>query len=66
MIRMKITGDKSESKSGIAWKKFKKAMFSQQVFRDLGMSKNNKGSMTWLGIIFKFINDSENYISTLK
>ena len=43
MVRMKTTGDKSESESGTAWKRFEKQSFDCEFFRDLGMTKK-KGS----------------------
>ena len=42
---MTTTGDKSESESGKLGKGLKVAMFWLQVFGDLGMTKNNKGSI---------------------
>ena len=46
VIRMKTTSDESKSERGI-WlgKDLKVAMFWLQAFGDLGMNKNNKGSI---------------------
>ena len=50
---MKTTGDKRKSESGIWLEKgLKVAIFwLLQVFGDMGMTKNNKGSITPLYII---------------
>ena len=48
VLRMTTMGDKSENKSGITCGKgLKVAMFWLQVFGDLGMAKNNKGSIIY-------------------
>ena len=42
MLRMTTMSDKSET--GTAWKSLKVTMFWLQLYGDLGMTKNNKGS----------------------
>ena len=49
VLRMTTTGDESESEGGIQLGKgLKVAMFWLRVFGDLGMTKNNKGSILLL------------------
>ena len=45
VLRMTTTGDKSESESGITWKRFESGNVLTASFGDLEMTKNNKGSI---------------------